>query len=45
MTNFGIKARYGSNETLVSTSHSDMSHCSRDSFDKEQYEKFLHNIK
>ena len=50
MTNFAkiaMSSRYGSNETLVSISHLDMSHqaCSRDSSDKEQYEKFLHNVK
>ena len=41
-----MSARYGSNETQVTTSHSDMSHlaCSGDSFDKEQYEKFLHKV-
>ena len=46
MANVAKKAmsdRYGGNETLVSTSHSDMSR-SRDSFDKEQYEKFLQNV-
>ena len=47
VANKAIPARYGSNEMLVSTSHSYMSHkaCSRDSFDKEQYKKFLHNVK
>ena len=47
VANKAMSARYGSNETLVSTFHSDMSHqaCSRDSSDKEQYEKFLHNVK
>ena len=39
VANKAMSARYGGNETLVSTSRS------RDSFDKEQYEKFLHNIK
>ena len=47
VANKAMSARNGSNETLVSTSYSDMSHeaCSRDSFDTEQYKKFLHNVK
>ena len=41
-----MSARCDSNETPVSISHSDVSHeaCSRDSFDKEQYEKFPHSV-
>ena len=42
VANKAMSARNGSNETLLTTSYSDMSHeaCSRDCF-----EKFLHNVK